>query len=601
MSNETIRPRSEIEPKYLWNAESVFANSAAWQQELADVSSTMAALAAFAGTLGNGPARLADFLELSGKLSLRVGKLHFYATMSSAVDTSDPSALSMVGQADALFGRFQAAVSFLDPELLALGQATVDRWVTSESRLHEYVHYVEDLFRKQAHVRSAEVEEVLGLVEEVFASADNTHRMLVDADLKFTSVRDAAGQEIAIAQSTIEKHLSSPDRELRQQAWYSFCDAHNGFGNTLTAALGTAVRKDVFAARVRGFPTSLEAALFSGNIPASVFHSTIETFKQNLPVWHRYWRARRKALKLPRLQHWDIWAPIATKQPVVPYEQAVDWIAGALAPLGKQYTADLRQGCLQDRWVDVYPTIGKGSGAFSYGYKGTHPFIMMSYSDDLSSMSTLAHELGHSMHSLHTWRKQPDIYADYSIFVAEVASNFNQAMTRAYLFEREKDPQFQIALIEEAMENFHRYFFIMPTLARFELEFHRRVEAGEGVSASDLNTLMCDLFAEGYGSEMEIDREREGSTWAQFSHLYMNYYVFQYATGISAAHALAAPILNGDQAAAARYIDFLSCGSSRYPVDALRLAGVDMSTPNAMQQAFQVLEGLISRLEALTG
>lgn len=543
---------------------------------------------------------MADFLELSSKLSLRVGKLHFYATMSSAVDTGDDAAQSMLGQADALFGKFQAAISFLDPELLSIGKKTMDEWLSTEARLRVYSHYVDDLFRKQAHVRSAEVEEILGMVGEVFASAENTHHMLVDADLQFPSVRTNDGIEISIAQSTVEKHLSSPDRELRRQAWYSFCDTHNAFGNTLSSALGTAVRKDVFEARVRGFGSSLDAALFSGNIPKSVFNSTIDTFQKNLPIWHRYWRARRKALKVDRLQHWDIWAPIATRQPVIPYEQAVDWIANALAPLGNKYVADLRQGCLQDRWVDVYPSQGKSSGAFSYGYKGTHPFIMMSYSDDLSSLSTLAHELGHSMHSLHTWRSQPDIYSDYSIFVAEVASNFNQAMTRAWLFEEQKDRQFQIALIEEAMENFHRYFFIMPTLARFELEFHSRVEASQGVTANDLNNLMCDLFAEGYGDEMEIDRAREGSTWAQFSHLYMNYYVFQYATGISAAHALAAPILKGDQTAAARYIDFLSAGSSHYPVDALRVAGVDMTTPAAMQQGFAVLEGLISRLEGLT-
>lgn len=600
MSNQTIRTRADIETKYLWNAESVFATREDWQSELSAVTTALPDLARFTGKLGSSPGLVADFLELSGKLSLRVGKLHFYATMSSAVDTGDDAAQSMLGQADALFGKFQAAISFLDPELLSIGKKTMDEWLSTEARLRVYSHYVDDLFRKQAHVRSAEVEEILGMVGEVFASAENTHHMLVDADLQFPSVRTNDGIEISIAQSTVEKHLSSPDRELRRQAWYSFCDTHNAFGNTLSSALGTAVRKDVFEARVRGFGSSLDAALFSGNIPKSVFNSTIDTFQKNLPIWHRYWRARRKALKVDRLQHWDIWAPIATRQPVIPYEQAVDWIANALAPLGNKYVADLRQGCLQDRWVDVYPSQGKSSGAFSYGYKGTHPFIMMSYSDDLSSLSTLAHELGHSMHSLHTWRSQPDIYSDYSIFVAEVASNFNQAMTRAWLFEEQKDRQFQIALIEEAMENFHRYFFIMPTLARFELEFHSRVEASQGVTANDLNNLMCDLFAEGYGDEMEIDRTREGSTWAQFSHLYMNYYVFQYATGISAAHALAAPILKGDQTAAARYIDFLSAGSSRYPVDALRVAGVDMTTPAAMQQGFAVLEGLISRLEGLT-
>ncbi|MEI6876418.1 MAG: M3 family metallopeptidase, partial [Spirochaetota bacterium] len=246
-----------------------------------------------------------------------------------------------------------------------------------------------------------------------------------------------------------------------------------------------------------------------------------------------------------------------------------------------------------------YPTKGKSSGAFSTGWKGMSPFIMMSYNDDLSSMSILAHELGHSMHSWHTWKTQPSVYSDYSIFVAEVASNFNQAMVRASLFNRELDPQFQIALIEEAMENLHRYFFIMPTLARFELEMHERIERGGTTTAADMNTLMSDLFSEGYGGELAVDVRREGSTWAQFPHLYMNYYVFQYATGIGAAQALAAPILAGDSAAAGRYLEFLSAGSSIYPVEALGRAGADMRGPEALEKCFSVIDDFVTRLENL--
>jgi oligoendopeptidase F len=405
--------------------------------------------------------------------------------------------------------------------------------------------------------------------------------MLVNSDLKF---RAAAGG-VAVAQSTIENHLGSPDRALRQSAWESYCDSHLAMGNTLAATLTTSVKRDAFQARARRFDNSLDATLFADNIPRAVYDTTIATYQKNLDVWHRYWRIRRKALAVPKLAHYDIWAPLSKKAPVVPYKQAVDWICQAMAPLGAGYVEVLRNGCLKERWVDVYPNQGKSSGAFSYGHVGTSPFIMMSYTDDLSSLSTLTHELGHSMHSWHTWHHQPYCYADYSMFVAEVASNFHQAMTRAWLFENQTDR--------------HRYFFIMPTLARFELEYHQRIERGEGVTASDLNKLMADLFAEGYGGEMEIDREREGSTWAQFGHLYANYYVFQYATGISAAHALAAPILAGDRAAAHRYRDFLSCGSSRYPVDALRLAGVDMTSSAPMEKGFEVLKGLIERLEGL--
>jgi oligoendopeptidase F len=516
MSEITLRDRASLDKKYLWNAESVFADRATWRDELEAVKGVIPGLAARAGALEkDGAAALASFLDEMLGIYERCGHLYVYAMMAQAVDTGDVEAQGMNGRAAGVLGQFLAAVAFLDPELLAMGKEKLDSWLVSEPRLEIYRHYVENLFRKQAHVRSAEVEEVLGLVFEVFQTADNTRDMLVDADLKFRTASD--GSEVA--QGTIDKFLTHPDREVRRSAWQSYCDSHIAHENTLASALSTAMKRDVFNARARRFSSSIEAALFENDIPRAVFDSTIDAFKKNLPIWQRYWRVRRKALGVEKLEHCDIWAPIAKVQPVIPYEKAVDWIATALEPLGKDYSDTIRRGCLEERWVDVYPTVGKSSGAFSAGWKGMYPVIKMQYTDDLSSMSTLAHEMGHSMHSWHTWKYQPSIYSDYSIFVAEVASNFHQAMVRASLFDREKDSQFQIALIEEAMDNLHRYFFIMPTLARFELEMHDRIERGKGTTAEDMNALMADLFAEGYGGEMEVDRHREGCTWAQFGHL----------------------------------------------------------------------------------
>jgi len=597
MSEAQLKDRKTLDKKYLWNAESVFPDRKAWHAELAAVTAALPGLAGRAGGVEKGGASgLAELFEASEALMNRAGKLYVYASMAQACDTGDVEAQGMNGQAGALFGQFMASVAFQEPEILALGREKVFSWVSSEARLGIYRHNLENLFRKQEHVRSAEVEEVLGLVFEVFQSATNTHDLLVDADLKF-----APAKGVEVAQGTIDKLMGDPDREIRRLAWQNYCDGHIAMENTLCAALTTTMKADVFNAKARRFDTSISAALFEHDIPRAVYDSTVDTFKKNLPVWHRYWKVRRKALGVDRLQHWDIWAPIAKEQPRIPYEKGVDIICEALSPLGRNYVDTLRKGCLQDRWVDVYPTVGKSSGAFSTGWKGMSPFVKMQWTDDLSSLSTLAHELGHSMHSWHTWQSQPTVYADYSIFVAEVASNFNQAVVRAHLFETEKDRQFQIAVIEEAMENLHRYFFIMPTLARFELEMHKRIEGGRGATAEDMNALMADLFAEGYGGQMEVDRHREGSTWAQFSHLYMNYYVFQYTTGISAAHALAGPILAGDEAAASRYIDFLRAGSSDYPVEVLRRAGADMRTPAAIEKTFEVLSGLVDRLESLTG
>lgn len=591
--------RKDIEDKYKWHDESVFADEKAWKDEFSSVLAKIPESSGFAGHLGESPEVLLAFLSVKDELDTRVSTLMFYATMRSAVDTSDEVALSLESEAGSLYGRYSSALAFCEPELLSLGEDLIHSWCEKSDKLDEYRHWFADLFRLRAHVRSSEVEEVLGSVAEVFGGIDSINNMLVDSDFTFAPAKDSNGKEWPVVQSTVESYLSSPDRTLRQNAWTNFCDTHVSFAPTLAANLVTVCKKDSFIARVRNYSSSLDAALNAHNIPVSVYETTLETFKKHLPVWHRYWKVKANAMGLKKLSHWDIWAPLSKDSPKVGYEEAVEWISSALSPLGKDYADILKKGCLEDRWVDVFPTQGKSSGAFSYGSRATKPFIMMSWAGDLSSLSTLTHELGHSMHSYHTWKNQSPAYCDYSIFVAEVASNFHQAMTRAWLFEHQKDPEFQIALIEEAMENFHRYFFIMPILALFEREVHERTDGGKGITASDLSSLMTSLFSQGYGDGVEIDAEREGSTWAQFGHLYSNFYVFQYATGISAAHALAAPILAGDTDAVSRYREFLSSGSSLYPVDALKKAGIDMSGPEAMEKGFEVLSGLIDRLEKL--
>jgi oligoendopeptidase F len=327
----------------------------------------------------------------------------------------------------------------------------------------------------------------------------------------------------------------------------------------------------------------------------------LDTSRRKLPVWHRYWSVRRRALGLDKLHPYDVWAPLTSGEPKFSYKEGVDIICEGMQPLGDEYVEPMRRGLLEERWVDVYPNQGKRSGAYSSGFYGTNPFILMSYNNNLTDVSTLAHELGHSMHSYFSRKNQPIIYSGYSMFVAETASNFNQAMVRAHLLGTTDDPQFQISIIEEAMSNFHRYFFVMPILARFEREIHERVERGEALTADSLISLMAGLFREGYGPEVEVDEARVGITWAQFPiHMYLNFYVYQYATGISAANALADKVLKEGPEAAEKYKQFLKAGSSLYPLDALKLAGVDMTSPAPVELAFDVLEGFVDRLERLT-
>lgn len=595
-----VPSRSEIPVESTWNAPSVFPTPADWKAAYEAVSAELpSALTRFQGKLSESPATLADWFDAAGEMLVRAGHVFFYALMSQACETTNQEANAMAGQATGLMGRLQAAAAFAEPELLEIGEATLREWVAAEPRLNIYAHYVDDLFRRQQHVRSAEVEELLGMSQDTFFQLENTSETLTSSEIPFRAAKTTSGEEVGVTQGNLDAIYTNPDRELRRTAYESYTDGHLALKNTLASNYIASVKRDIFLARARRFDTALEASLFTNNVPVEVFTNLVDTFRKNIPTWHRYWEIRRKGLGVDQLQPYDIWAPIARHEHEVPYAQAIDWISEGMKPLGSEYVRVLRQGTLQDRWVDIYPNQGKRQGAFSFGWRGTHPFIMMSYHNELKSMSTLAHELGHSMHSYLTWQNQPNVYSDYTLFVAEVASNFNQAMTRAYLRDAQPDPDFQIALIEEAMNNFHRYFFIMPTLARFELEVHTRVEQGQGVTSDDLNALMADLFAEGYGSAMNYDRDRVGITWATFGHLFSNYYVFQYATGISAAHALAAPILAGTPGAAENYVKFLSAGSSLYPLDALKLAGVDMATPAAVEATFSVLGDMVDRLEKL--
>ncbi len=601
MPPTSIPPRSQVVHQHTWNAESVFAAPAAWEAEYKAVEQSLAELQRFQGRLGDSAAALADGLAAREEISRRVGIVNFYAQMMQAVDSSNQQYVAMAGQASGLYGKYLAAIAFVEPEILALGEQQVRQWTASEPRLAVYAHYFDNLFRKQTHVRSAEVEEVLGMMADPFLSVESTMDVLTNADMKFEPAVSSAGESFEVGQGTLDTLLSNPDRELRRTGWEHYADGYLAFKNTLASNLTVTIKRDVLFARTQRYNSALEAALFENNIPLEVFHNLVNTFRKNIPTWHKYWRVRRKALGVDTLHPYDVWAPLTQDVPEVPYEQSVEWITEGIKPLGDEYVQTLRRDCLEQRWVDIYPNQGKKLGAFSYGSPGTYPFINMSYDNRLGSLSTLAHELGHSMHSYLTWQNQPLVYSGYSMFAAEVASNFNQAMVRAHLFQTNSERNFQIALIEEAMGNFHRYFFIMPTLARFELETHERVERGEPLTADIMIGLMADLFSEGYGSEMHVDRERVGITWATFPHLYANFYVFQYATGISAAHALAGRILDGVDGAAQDYLGFLKAGSSLYPVDALKRAGVDMATPEAVEKTYGVLAEYVDRLEKLTG
>ncbi len=599
--SQPLPTRAELPIERTWNLDAIFPSLAAWEAAIVASEQRIDAIPAFAGTLHAGAAAWADFLAAKEELWTDLMKALVWASLQSATDALDSTAQAQTGRARGLATRAAAAMAFEEPELLAIGIDTLREWVREEPRLHEMGHVVEQLARRAAHVRSAEVEEVLGLAGDALGAAGEAYGMLTNAEMDFDPAADSEGDEHEVAQSSINRLLASPDRVLRQSAWRAYADGYLGKRRTLGACLGGAIKRDVLHVRARGYGSSLEAATEPGFIPPDVCRGMLDVFAENLPTWHRYWAIRRRALGVDGLRPWDVKAPLSTAPVHVGYEQGVEWIVSGVAPLGEEYARTVRAGALEERWVDVLPNRGKRQGAFSSGVPGTPPYILMSWTDDVFSLSTLAHELGHSMHSWLTWRAQPLQYGRYGMFVAEVASNLTQALVRGWLLEETRDdPAMQLALLEEAMANFYRYFFVMPSLARFELAMHERVERGQAVNADIMGGLMADLLAEGYGDQMPFgeDRERMGVTWAQFPHLFANFYVYQYATGISAAHALAARLLSGESGAREDVLGFLSAGSSRFPLDALASAGVDMTSRAPVDAAFAALGDVVDRLEA---
>jgi oligoendopeptidase F len=598
----TALSRTKVKKNQTWNAESVFISPEEFDKEVNSLVESLASIKKYQGLLGESPDTFLGAMELIETISKRAAKVQVYATMSSAVDTADQQGAAMNGKAMSALAQVGAALSFVDPELLSMGEAKLRQWLKDDSRLSLYEHYFNDLFRRQAHVRSAEVEELMGMARDPFGTVRTTANMIANADFQFKPARDSQGKKVDLTQSTFDAILNESDRKARKTAWENYNDKYLEYKNTLSSNLAASIKQNVFNMKARKFNSSLEATLFNGNVPVEMFHNLIDIFKKNLPLWHKYWQIRRKALGVKSLNPYDVWAPLTAKKHKVPFEQAVDWISEGLEPMGTEYVNILRKGCLEERWVDWSPNAGKRQGAFSTRVPSdTHPFILMSYTDDIGSMSTLAHELGHSMHAHFSSRAQPMIYYTYPSIISETASNFHQAMTRAYLLQANPKKSFQIALLEEAMDNFHRYFFIMPTLARFELETHQRVEKGQPLTADAMIELMADLFSEGYGGYMNLDRQRVGITWGTFTtHLYIDYYSFQYAIGISAANAIAKRILNGTPNAAEDHINFLKVGSSKSPMDVYKVAGVDMTTTQPIEDAFEVLGSYIDRLGELT-
>ncbi len=598
---QALPQRSEVPEEQIWDIASIYPSDTAWDSAYQDAVGALPRLAQYAGRLGESASVLLEALHERDRQRTAVGRVREYAWMQANVDLGNQEAAARLQRATGLRSRFFAAASYFEPELLSIEPERLAAMGVASPPLATYAHYLDTLRRKRAYTQSSVVERVLASALDIAADHAVTYKVLVNAEIPFGDVSDAAGNRVTLAQGNVRALTANRDRGVRREAWEAYADGHLAFRNTIASSLISTFERNIFAARTRDYPSVLAAALDTSFLSRDVFDNLIATCRQRLPLWHRYWEVRRRVLGVDTLYGYDIDVPAVRSERVIPYAEGQKIVVAALAPLGDEYGGVLRRGLHEERWVDWSQNQGKLAGASSGGVYGTHPFLLLPYDNSLISVSALSHELGHSMHSYFSWQTQPRIYADYEDFIGEAAANVNQALVRAYLLATDDDPDFQLEVLGEAFAYFHRYLFLMPLLTRFETECHDRLERGEGLSADVMSGILVALFRESYGPSVTIDEARVGIMWAQFPHLFMNFYPYKYALGIAAASALVEMILQERAPAAARYMNFLRAGDSVYPLEALRIAGIDMASPEPVERAFDVLARMIDRMDMLIG
>ena len=596
----TVPEREEIETEHKWALESIFESDEAWTERFEEISGRIEELTAYEGRVTESPDTLLELLELREEIMRDVSQLAVYANLRSSEDTRNQEYQALSGKAQALSSEASSATSYIEPELQELTEHEIQEFVDSEPALEAYEQFFDDVLRAKPHTRSAEIEELLAELGEVTSSPSEIYSMLANADMTFPTVEDPDGEDIEISQGNFTKLQKHEDRQFREEVHKQFYDEWEDVRNTVGTSLKKQIRKDVKVARARNYETAREAALDGPNVPVEVYDTLVETVRDNLDLLGRHAELKADALGVDQLQSWDLYMSLTGEEgPTVEYEQAKQWIIDAVEPLGDAYQQRMADG-LESRWVDVYENRGKRSGAFSSGTYDTQPFILMNYQDDIASMFTLAHELGHSMHSELSADAQPWHDAGYEIFVAEVASTVNETLLTHYLLETVDDDELRLHVLDEYLERFRSTLFRQTMFAEFEQQIHERAERDEPLTPDTFDELYGDLKAS-YYEPAEVD-DQIAREWERIPHFYYNFYVYQYATGISAAVAIVEGIRQDGDAgreAAADYREMLRAGGSVYPIEALELAGIDMTSAEPVESALSVYGDYLERVDEL--
>ena len=592
-----IRTRDEIPMEDKWAIEDLYATDELWEQELATLAEDQQCLSSFAGKLADSAESLYDYLERTEALKVKAGKLGNYCMRKADEDTRNTTYQAMSGKFHSVVVALNAATSFDTPEIMAISDETLDGFYAACPKLERYRRYLTNMRRMKAHTLSAAEEKLLAAAETMGQAPSNIYGAFTNADMKFPAAADAQGNLHPLSNGTFVSLEESDDRVLRKNAYENLYETYTSYKNTAAGVLDAQNKQLKFFAEARHYPNAFEAALDRTQVPTSVYLNLIEAIHQNLPKMHRYVRLRKKLLGVEELHFYDIYAElVADADKKIPFAQAKQTVYDALYPLGDEYRTVLKQG-FDNRWIDVYENEGKRSGAYSAGAT-VHPYVLMNYTGSLNSQFTLAHEMGHSLHSYYSNKHQNPVDAHYVIFVAEVASTCNEALLVEYLLSKTTDKKERAYLINHFLERFKGTIFRQTMFAEFELNIGRMAAEGKTLTADVLCAEYKRLNEEYFGPDMVVD-DYIAMEWARIPHFYYNYYVFQYATGFSAAIALSRKILSEGENAVKDYLGFLSGGCSKTPIDLLKGAGVDMTTPEPVNQALQLFDELLDEMEAL--
>jgi oligoendopeptidase F len=599
MSQEKNLPkRNEVDLKFTWAIEDLYASDELWQKEYEKVKEMLPKAMEYQGRLSKSGDLLLSFLQLSDEIGKLLERVYVYANQKYHEDTASAIYQDLSNKANVLSVQANSALSFATPEILTIPEEMITQFRVDCEELKLYDFYLKDILRLKPHILTGEMEELLADAGELADASSNIFSMFNNADIKFPEIVGENGETVKITHGRYGQLLESNDRRVRKEAFEGVYATYKSFQNTLAASFSSNVKQEVFFAKSRKYGSTLEKALNAGNIPVEVYTNLIAAVHENLDLMHRYVSLRKKLLGVEELHMYDLYTPLVQDVKMeIPFDEAKTVVAKGLEPLGEEYQKILREG-YNHRWIDIYENENKRSGAYSWGAYGTHPYVLLNYNDTLNNVFTLAHEMGHAIHSYHSDREQPYIYAGYKIFVAEVASTCNEALLIDYMLKHTEDKKEKAYLINHFLEKFKGTLYRQTMFAEFEMITHKRVEEGESLTAEALCKIYHDLNVAYFGNDIIIDSEID-MEWARIPHFYNAFYVYQYATGYSAAIALSRRILNEGEAAVADYIRFLSGGSSNYPIELLKAAGVDMGTKEPVNQALLLFSELLDQMEEL--